>query len=73
MESGISPNGHVRATEIIVNRANLYESILKKKIIITILNINYLHFDIHKIDTLKLQSSLVNMRIEWTIESIQCI
>ena len=31
MESGISTNGHVRATEIIVNRANLYESILKKK------------------------------------------
>ena len=31
MESGISPNGHVRATEIIVNGANLYESILKKK------------------------------------------
>ena len=52
MESSISPNGHVRATEIIVNRANLYESILKKKIIITILNIIMLHFNIHKIDTL---------------------
>ena len=43
MESSISPNGHVRATEIIVNGANLYESILKKKIIITILNIIMLH------------------------------
>ena len=46
MESSISPNGHVRATEIIVNGANLYESILKKKIIITILNIIMLHFNI---------------------------
>ena len=53
MESSISPNGHVRATEIIVNGANLYESILKQKIIITnILNIIMLHFNIHKIDTL---------------------
>ena len=39
MESGIGTNGHVRATEIIVNGANLHESILKKKIMITILNI----------------------------------
>ena len=39
MESSISANGHVRATEIIVNGANLHESIFKKKIMITILNI----------------------------------
>ena len=52
MESSIGTNGHVRATEIIVNGANLYESILKQKIIITILNIIMLHFNIHKIDTL---------------------
>ena len=49
MESGISPNGHVRATEIIVNGANLYESILKKKIMITILIMPLFN---HKIDTL---------------------
>ena len=39
MESSIGPNGHVRATEIIVNGANLHESILKKQIMITILYI----------------------------------
>ena len=51
MESSIGTNGHVCATEIIVNRANLYEPILKKKITITILNVTMLHFN-HKIDTL---------------------
>lgn len=52
MESGIGTNGHVCATEIIVNGANLHKSILKKKIMITILNIiNLLHFN-NKIDTL---------------------
>lgn len=50
MESGIGTNGHVCATEIIVNGANLHESILKKKK--KSLNIiNLLHFN-NKIDTL---------------------
>ena len=51
MESGIGTNGHVCAAEIIVNGANLYESILKKNDYDH--NINYatfLYFH-HKIDT----------------------
>ena len=49
MESSIGTNGHVCATEIIVNRANLYESILKKKLWDTILIMPLFN---HKIDTL---------------------
>ena len=56
MESSIGTNGHVCATEIIVNRANLYESIFLKKIIITILIM--LHFN-HKIDTLYYSQTLL--------------